>query len=173
MLNRIAFLIPSEWGRAYLPHKGGSASRRNYNKLMSLIGDMRREEIEYCRNNPEYFVDTYGHIEDKDNAESIIQPFSMWQAQRDAFRSILENKFNVILKARQLGFTWLVLHIVAWMTLCFEGRTVIALSQKEDDAKELKASLGRGGELAVPKGTIITPAAKDVFSGAGITVKTV
>ena len=104
---------------------------------MALIDEVRQKEIEYCRENPEYFIDAYGHIEDKDNAESIIQPFEMWDAQRKALRSILENKFNVILKARQLGFTWLVLHVIAWMLTCFPGRTVIALSQKEDDAKEL------------------------------------
>ena len=43
----------------------------------------------------------------------------------------------------------------------------------EADAKELTGGLGADGELAVPKGTIITPAARDVFTGAGITVKTV
>lgn len=104
---------------------------------MSLISEIRRGEIEYCRENLEYFVDTYGHIEDKDNAESIIQRFEMWPAQREALRSIRDNKFNVILKARQLGITWLALHYAAWLLVCFEGRTVIALSQKEDDAKEL------------------------------------
>lgn len=104
---------------------------------MSVISDIRRKEIEYCRDDLLYFVDTYGHIEDKDNVDSIIQPFAMWQEQRDALVSIKDNKFNVILKARQLGITWLVLHYAANLLLCYEGRTVIALSQKEDDAKEL------------------------------------
>ena len=104
---------------------------------MSMIGDMRRDQIEYCRDNLEYFIEKYGHIEDKDNLESTIQPFEMWQAQKEALASIRDNKFTVILKARQLGITWLVLHYAVWMMLCFPGRTVIALSQKEDDAKEL------------------------------------
>lgn len=101
------------------------------------MSEVRQKEREYCREHLEYFVDTYGHIEDKDNLESIIQPFCMWEAQREALRSIRDNKFNVILKARQLGITWLVLHYAAWLLMCYEGRTVIALSQKEDDAKEL------------------------------------
>lgn len=104
---------------------------------MSLVSEIRASELEYCRENPEYFIDTYGHIEDKDNAESIIQPFEMWEAQREALRSIRENKFNAILKARQLGITWLSLHYADWLLLCYPGRTAIALSQKEDDAKEL------------------------------------
>lgn len=102
---------------------------------------IRQAEIEYCRNNIEYFIDTYGHIEDKD-AEEIIQPFNMWEAQREALKSIMSNKLNVILKARQLGFSWLVLHYAAWLLLTMEGRTAIGLSQKEDDAKELVRRLG-------------------------------
>ena len=103
--------------------------------------EIRQMEIEYCRDNIEYFIDTYGHIEDKDAAE-IIQPFKMWEAQREALRSIMNHKFNVILKARQLGFSWLVLHYACWMLLTMEGRTAIGLSQKEDDAKELVRRLG-------------------------------
>src|SRR5574344_1151944 len=108
--------------------------------FMSLAEDIisaRNAELEYCRNNIEYFIDTYGHIEDKDNKENIIQRFDMWKAQRDAIKSISENKLNVILKARQLGITWVVLYYAAHMMLTLEGRTVIGLSQKEDDAKEL------------------------------------
>lgn len=101
------------------------------------VADIRNIEIEYCRNDIDYFIDTYGHIEDKDNLDCIIQPFKMWPAQREALHSICDNKLNVILKARQLGFSWLVLHYAAWIMLTMEGRTVIGLSQKEDDAKEL------------------------------------
>lgn len=96
----------------------------------------RNAELEYCRSDIEYFIDTYGHIQDLDNEESIVQPFSMWPLQRDALQSIAENKLNVILKARQLGITWLVLHYAAHLMLTYEGRTVIGISQKEDDAKK-------------------------------------
>jgi hypothetical protein len=101
------------------------------------MSETRQKEIEYCRDHLEYFVDAYGHIEDKDNSDSIIQPFKMWQAQREALASIRDHKFTVVLKARQLGFTWLALHYIDWLLTCFSGRSVIALSQKEDDAKEL------------------------------------
>lgn len=110
---------------------------------MSVIGDLRRKEIEYCRDNLLYYIDTYGHIEDKDNLDNIIQPFAMWEEQRKALVSIRDHKFNAILKARQLGFSWLVLHYASWLMLCFEGRTVIGLSQKEDDAKELVRRLSQ------------------------------
>lgn len=105
------------------------------------LQEIRQNEIEYCKSSVEYFIDTWGHIEDKD-AEELIQPFEMWEEQRKALRSIIENRLNVILKARQLGFSWLVMHIAAWLLLCFTGRTVIGLSRTEEEAKELVRRLG-------------------------------
>ena len=102
---------------------------------MATISELRENEINYCYEHPEYFIDTYGHIEDKD-ADELIQPFRMWDAQREALKSILENKLNIILKARQLGITWLVLHI-AFLMMLKPGSTVVALSRTEDEAKEL------------------------------------
>lgn len=100
------------------------------------INEIRTAELAYCKNNIEYFIDTYGHIEDKD-AEELIQPFEMWKEQREALQSIMGHKMNVILKARQLGFSWLVMHIAAHMLLTSSGKTVIGLSKTEEEAKEL------------------------------------
>lgn len=107
---------------------------------MTEIQELREKEIEYCRSNIEYFIDTYGHIEDKD-ADELIQPFNMWREQREALRSIMSHRWNAILKARQLGFSWLAMHIAAH-TLISPGKTVIGLSRTEEEAKELVRRLG-------------------------------
>ena len=97
--------------------------------------ELREIEYQYCRTHLEYFVEKYGHIEDKD-AETLIQPFNLWEAQREALRQFRDNKLKVILKARQLGITWLVIHYALWKMLN-PGRTVIGLSRTEDEAQEL------------------------------------
>ena len=103
--------------------------------------EIRQFEIDRCKKDVVYFVEKYGHIEDKD-ADELIQKFTLWQAQKDALLSIVQNKWNVILKARQLGFSWLTLHVAAWMMVCNTGRTVVALSRTEEEAKELVRRLG-------------------------------
>lgn len=108
--------------------------------LLMNISEVRQNEIEYCQTHLEYFVDKYGHIEDKD-ADVLIQKFEMWDAQRDALTQMRCNKLNVILKARQLGFSWLVLHYALWKMLK-PGRTVIGLSRTEDEAQELIRRMG-------------------------------
>ena len=45
---------------------------------MTELDELREKEVAYCRGNIEYFIDSYGHIEDKD-AEELIQPFRMWK----------------------------------------------------------------------------------------------
>lgn len=94
------------------------------------------DEIAYCRDHIEYFVDKYGHIEDKD-APEVVVPFRMWKEQREALLSIHEHRLNIILKARQLGITWLALTYAAWMLVTTHGCTVVALSKTEEDGKEL------------------------------------
>ena len=96
---------------------------------------LREIEYDYCRSHLEYFVTKYGHIEDKD-AETLIQPFHLWDEQLNALREFRDHKLNVILKARQLGITWLTLHYALWK-LINPGRTVIGLSRTEDEAQEL------------------------------------
>lgn len=97
---------------------------------------IREQEIEYCRSDLVYYVRTYCHIEDKD-AEELIQPFDMWQMQEDSLLSIHEHRLNIILKARQLGFSWLVLSYASHLLLTLTGRTAIMLSRSEEEAKEL------------------------------------
>ncbi len=40
----------------------------------------------------------------------------------------------------------------------------------EADARQLKNGVGSGGSITIPKGTIVTPAAKDIFNGSRITL---
>ena len=98
--------------------------------------ELREIETEYCRKNPIYFIENYCHIEDKD-AEELIQPFTLWDMQKEAIKSILDNKLNIILKARQLGFSWIAMSISAWLIALNSGRTIVALSRSENEAMEL------------------------------------
>ena len=40
----------------------------------------------------------------------------------------------------------------------------------EEDAKQLKEGVGSGGCITIPKGTLVTPSARDVFNGSRITI---
>lgn len=100
------------------------------------LEELRESEREACRKDPVYFCETYCHIEDKDAAE-LIQPFTLWDGQKKALRVFASERLVCVLKARQLGFTWLALAECARLLGLNTGRTAIGLSKSEDDAAEL------------------------------------
>lgn len=108
---------------------------------MNDLAKIRQAEIDYCAGNVVYFVSTYGHIEDR-NSEEIVQPFRLWDEQKQALEDMLSHKWTIVLKARQLGISWLVLHYAAWLMVCHWGKSVIGLSRTEDEAKELIRRMG-------------------------------
>ena len=79
---------------------------------MGLLNELRENEIEYCRGNIVYFVEEYGHIEDR-NSQEIIVPFKLWDEQKQALKDMENHKWTIILKARQLGISWLDLPVTA------------------------------------------------------------
>ena len=101
------------------------------------IQSIRQAELDYCRDDTIYYIETYCHIEDKDDPENLIQPFNLWPMQKEAILSIESHRKNCILKARQLGFSWLTIAYASKKVLTQCGRTVIALSRSESEAAEL------------------------------------
>lgn len=100
------------------------------------IAEVRERELEYCSKHLVYFVETWGHFEDKD-ADELIQPFRLWDEQKQALEDFENHRLNIVLKARQLGITWLALNYAARLLICRPGRTVLGMSRSEDEAKEL------------------------------------
>lgn len=102
-------------------------------KTLQLINEANRRRAE---NDVAFFIETYGHVEDKDGEELVV-PFKLWSGQKQALNTMCTEKRIIALKARQLGITWLALHYAAHGMLYHEGYSVLALSDGEDTAKEL------------------------------------
>lgn len=101
------------------------------------LQELRQKTLEKCRTDPVFYVSSFVKIENKDDPAQLIVPFKLWEGQKKALVEIANNRLNVILKARQLGITWLVLSEASRLLLCWTGRTAVALSRSEDEAKEL------------------------------------
>ena len=108
---------------------------------MSELGNVRQAEIDYCSTDIVYFVRNYGHIEDR-NTDEVIQKFDLWPEQEKALKDMLSHKWTIVLKARQLGISWLVLHYATWLALTRTGKNIIGLSRTEEEAKELVRRMG-------------------------------
>lgn len=63
--------------------------------------------------------------------------FELREAQRETVRSWLENRYSVVLKARQIGFSTLAAAYCFWLTFFESDRFVVMLSRTEREAMKL------------------------------------
>jgi hypothetical protein len=94
-----------------------------------------RKEIHKCRRSAGYFLDTYGQIYDATTRAWV--PFHLWPAQVEALQTIVDQRLTVILKARQLGLSWLVLGFALWLMLFHPAATVLLFSRRDEEAVDL------------------------------------
>jgi hypothetical protein len=97
----------------------------------------RRETIK-CRRSFAYFAENYCQILSGEGGDTAAWvPFRLWPEQRRVAQALQENRLLVILKARQLGLSWLVLAFALWLLLFFPIATVLLFSRRDDEATDL------------------------------------
>jgi hypothetical protein len=75
----------------------------------------------------------------------------LWPAQRSTLQTIKVERLTVILKARQLGLTWLVLAYALWLMLFHPAATVLLFSKRDDEATDLLGFRLRGMYERLPE----------------------
>ena len=84
------------------------------------------------------WVDDEGTVEDPHRAgrSDAVLPFRMWEAQRDYAARLFTYAQTIILKARQLGVSWVLAHLSLWYAIWFAGATILVFSKDEKAALE-------------------------------------
>jgi hypothetical protein len=127
-----------------------------------------KTELEHCAADPVYFIMTYCFIYDNEEEKNWI-PFALWPEQAHTLTLIMLIKFALILKARQLGLTWLVVCYAVWCVLYRPIAEVLLFSQEDREAKNLLVRI-RGIYDRLPDWmqlNVVTDAAHDFRVGNG------
>lgn len=66
-----------------------------------------------------------------------LVPFALWPAQQAVLTRLTSDRLLVLLKARQIGMTWLTCGYALWRCMERAGRTVLLFSQGQLEANEL------------------------------------
>src|SRR4051794_32284630 len=91
----------------------------------------RFREVKRCRDSLAYFADAYCQILASNDRSGAWLPFRLWPAQEEVARELHAHREIVILKARQLGFTWLVISLALQQLLFFPVATVLLFSKRD------------------------------------------
>lgn len=104
-------------------------------KLSLEITEERAIELGRCHRSYTYFISRYCKIYDSVDRSWI--PFRLWSSQREVLNDIDSNQLTVILKARQLGISWLSLTYALWNMMFRPIATVSIFSRREEDSAYL------------------------------------
>jgi hypothetical protein len=91
-------------------------------------------EIVRCGKDPVYFCNKYTKIS---HPMRGLIPFDMYKFQEESLEDIKRNRFNIILKARQLGISTTVAAYVCWMMLFHREKNVLVVATKLGTAANL------------------------------------
>lgn len=92
-----------------------------------------------CKVDPVYFACEYVQIYNA-TAQAWL-PFELWPAQAAVLSQMHRDRLLVVLKARQLGMSWLALAYALWVALHRGPATVLLFSLREAEAVELLARM--------------------------------
>ena len=102
-----------------------------------------------CSASPAFFLDRCATIYDP-QARGWVR-FRLWPAQVGALEQLAAHRLAVVLKARQLGMSWLTVGFGLWQMIFRPAATVLIFSQREDEAVHLLSFRLRGMYDRLPR----------------------
>lgn len=84
---------------------------------------------------PVYFFEEFVWVESKRDPRGM-ERLELFDYQRDALRDYLTNRWVIVLKSRQQGFTVMTMAYLLWLMVKIPGAKILVVSKTEDDAKE-------------------------------------
>ena len=88
---------------------------------------LQAKEIVKCGKDPNYFFKNYLKIQHP--VRGLI-PFNTYSFQDECVEQFIENRFNIILKSRQLGLSTLVAAYAVWMAIFHKEKNILIIATK-------------------------------------------
>ena len=85
------------------------------------------KEVVRCGRDPVYFTKNYAKISEPKRG---LIPFELFPFQEDVLNDVKENRFTVILKARQLGISTTSAAYICWLMLFHREKNVLVIATK-------------------------------------------
>ena len=92
------------------------------------------DEYIRCSRDPVYFMRKYCYIQHPIRGKI---KFDLYPFQEDSLIQLKENRFNIILKSRQMGISTLTAGLTVWSMVFNEDYNVLVIAIKQDTAKNL------------------------------------
>ena len=98
------------------------------------LKEIIKEEYKKCAVDPVHFMRKYCVIQHPTKGKMY---FNLYPFQEDTLTSMKDNRYNIILKSRQLGISTLSAGYILWNMLFNEDFNVLVIATTQDVAKNL------------------------------------
>ncbi len=102
--------------------------------MAEQIKEVIKQEYIKCAQDPAYFMKKYCMIQHPIRGKI---PFELYDFQEKSVNEFHQNRFNVILKARQLGISTLTAGYSFWMMTFHQDKNILVIATKQEVAKNL------------------------------------
>ena len=102
-------------------------------KLAPLKEVVKKEYVK-CAQDPVYFLKKYCVVQHPIKGKV---PFHLYDYQEKSLQTFEDHRFNVVLKARQLGLSTLTAGYSLWMMTFQSDKNILVIATKQDTAKNL------------------------------------
>lgn len=86
------------------------------------------EEIAKCIVDPKYFICNYIKIQ---SDEGGVMLFNLYPYQEELIDAFINNRFNVVLKSRQMGLSWITTAFCVWRLVFFDNENILCVADKQ------------------------------------------
>lgn len=121
---------------------------------VAALQELDRRE---CAASSAVFAERHCTIEEPDGT---VLPFALWDFQRHTMATMEAEQAIIVLKARRLGLSWVVLAFALWLAIFNQGIRILVLCKTGDDASELLDRIRRMKERMEAD-----PASRHLFQG--------
>ena len=98
------------------------------------IKDVIKQEYIKCASDPVYFMKKYCVIQHPIQGKI---PFHLYNFQETVVEDLMQHRFNIILKARQLGMSTITAGYSLWMMTFHQDKNILVIATKQEVAKNL------------------------------------
>ena len=98
------------------------------------LKEVIKKEYVKCANDPVYFLKKYCVVQHPIKGKI---PFNLYEFQEKSISEFVTNRFNIILKARQLGISTLTAGYSLWMMTFHQDKNILVIATKQEVAKNL------------------------------------
>ena len=102
--------------------------------MATQIKEVIKTEYIKCAKDPVYFLKKYCMIQHPMKGKI---PFALYDFQEKTVQQFADKRFNVILKARQLGISTLTAGYSLWLMTFHQDKNILVIATKQDTAKNL------------------------------------